>query len=77
MHKTCNLNIDGQSFQFDVEGEFFWGSSEVLYAKENNVISKMDWEPDGFAIVNVFKDDEFKKPHDSIKRIVFNALAAQ
>lgn len=72
--KTCSLYIDDSPFEFEVEGDFFWGQPELLYPKENSVLSKMSWEGKGFAVVNAFEGDEFKKLQNSIKHIIINAL---
>lgn len=74
MRKTCKLYIDEQPFEFKVEGDFFWGKEELLYPKKDNVLSKMDWEHDGFKVVKAFKDEEFKKLQSSIRQIIVEAL---
>ena len=73
--KNCCLIIDGMKFQFQVEGDFFWGKDKLLYKKENSVISKTNWEPLGFASVEVFKDSEFKKLKQSIRTNILKALS--
>jgi hypothetical protein len=74
MHKTCSLFIDNQPFEFKVEGDFFWGEQKLLYPKNDNVLSKMDWESQGFNVVKAFEDDEFKKLQNSIRTIIVDAL---
>ena len=55
--RACILKIDHIPFAFEVEGEFFVGKPETLYEKQGNLISKMDWEPDGFTIVDIFPNN--------------------
>lgn len=74
MHKTCSLFIDNKPFEFKVEGEFFWGNSELLYPVKDNVLSKMNWEKQGFKVVKAFEEDEFLKLKGSIKSIIESAL---
>ncbi len=72
--KICKLHIDDEPFEFQVEGDFFWGKSELLYKAEDNVLSKMSWENEGFKVVKAFDDDEFFLLKESIKRIILSAL---
>jgi len=36
----CQLKIDGAPFEFDLQGDFFWGQDEVLFREGNNAIAK-------------------------------------
>ncbi|WP_296380983.1 phytanoyl-CoA dioxygenase family protein [Winogradskyella sp.] len=74
MHKICSLYIDNQPFQFKVEGDFFWGKPELLYVNKDNVLSKMDWETEGFNVVKAFEGDEFFRLQNSIRTIIIDAL---
>ena len=76
MHKICSLYIDNEPFQFKVEGDFFWGKPELLYPKDDNVLSKMEWEPQGFNVVKAFEGDEFTRLQNSIRAIIVEALKA-
>lgn len=76
MYKTCSLYIDNQPFQFKVEGDFFWGKPELLYPKDDNVLSKMEWETQGFNVVKAFEGDEFTRLQNSIRAIIVEALKA-
>lgn len=70
----CSLKIDGSKYSFYVEGDFFWGKDEVLYEKENSIISKCDWESLGFGCIDVFEEDEFNSLRDSIENNIKKAL---
>ncbi|WP_179348186.1 phytanoyl-CoA dioxygenase family protein [Winogradskyella pacifica] len=76
MEKTCKIFIDNQPFEFKVEGDFFWGKPELLYPQEDNVLSKMSWENDGFNIVEAFENQDFLKLQESVKNIIIDALKA-
>ena len=76
MEKTCKIFIDNQPFEFKVEGDFFWGKPELLYPQEDNVLSKMSWETDGFNIVEAFENQDFLKLQESVKNIIIDALKA-
>ena len=73
-NKTCRLKIDGDVFEFDVAGDFFWGENKILYERENSVISKTDWEPIGYNCARVFMNDEFKDLKFSILNNIIEAL---
>ncbi|GAA3569916.1 phytanoyl-CoA dioxygenase family protein [Snuella lapsa] len=74
MDRICSLIIDDDVYNFNVEGDFFWGQKELLFKEEGNVISKMPWKDDGFNIVKAFSEDEFEKLKNSIRENVINAL---
>ena len=74
MQRLCSLYIDNEPFQFKVEGDFFWGKQELLYPKDDNVLSNVDWEKDGYRCVKAFEGDEFSKLKESIKQIIIGAL---
>lgn len=74
MEVKCIVKIDDDDYWFNVEGDFFWGNDELLYKKENNVISKTDWEPLGYACVEVFKSGEFESLKKSICTNIIRAL---
>ncbi|REE27213.1 hypothetical protein DFQ09_10141 [Winogradskyella pacifica] len=76
MEKTCKIFIDNQPFEFKVEGDFFWGKPELLYPQEDNVLSKMEWENEGFNIVKAFENQDFLKLQESVKNIIIEALKA-
>lgn len=77
MNKLCQLYIDGKQFQFNVEGDFFWGEEKLLYNDDDNIISKMEWKHDGYAVVSVFEIEEFKILKESIKKNIIKALHKQ
>ncbi|MFD0991438.1 phytanoyl-CoA dioxygenase family protein [Mariniflexile jejuense] len=77
MNKICKLYIDDKLFEFQVEGNFFWGNEGLLYKEEENVISKMPWKQDGYAVVNLFQADEFLKLKKSIEENIIKALQQQ
>lgn len=70
----CSLFIDNEPYQFDVEGTFFWGKNELLFKKENNIISKMKWEDKGYDVVNAFNKDEFSKLKESVTKNIVKAI---
>lgn len=77
MNKLCQLYIDDKQFQFNVEGDFFWGEEKLLYKDDDNIISKMAWKHDGYAVVSVFEIEEFKTLKESIKKNIIKALHKQ
>lgn len=77
MNKLCQLYIDDKQFQFNVEGNFFWGEEKLLYKDDDNIISKMAWKYDGYAVVSVFEIEEFKILKESIKKNIIKALRKQ
>jgi len=72
--KKCQVIIDNEPFVFNVEGDFFWGKSELLFQQENNVISKTSWHNEGFSVVNGFVEQEFIQLKESIRTNVLRAL---
>ena len=72
--KTCSLKIDGNLFEFDVEGKFFWGEHKLLYKRENSIISKTEWESIGYTCVRVFMNEEFEDLKLSILNNIIEAL---
>jgi len=75
MHKTCDLLIDGEQYQFEVDGEFFWGEDEVLFKPVDNVISKMPWKKQGYSIVDAFSLEDFKRLKTSMTNNIVKAIA--
>ncbi|WP_282040641.1 phytanoyl-CoA dioxygenase family protein [Winogradskyella flava] len=76
MQRVCYLHIDHEPFQFKVEGNFFWGKQVLLYEKENNILSKVNWESEGYKCVNAFENNEFENLKQSIKHVIIGALKA-
>ena len=76
MVKICSLYIDNEPYQFKVEGDFFWGKEELLYKREDNVLSKMSWENKGYKTVKAFEDDDFDILKESVRNIIIDALLA-
>lgn len=74
MNKKCSVYIDKKTFEFNVEGEFFWGEKSLLFKKENSIISKMIWKDDGFTIVKAFFEDEFLKLKESVRNNIVRAI---
>ncbi|REG90187.1 phytanoyl-CoA dioxygenase family protein [Winogradskyella sediminis] len=74
MEKICKIFIDNQSFEFEVEGDFFWGKSVLLYPQKDNVLSKVSWENEGFNTVKAFENQDFLKLQESVKNIIIDAL---
>ncbi len=75
MNKTCKLLIDNEPYNFEVEGEFFWGKKELLYKSEDNVISKMPWQNEGYSIVNAFSPEEFERLKTSVSKNIGTAIS--
>lgn len=74
MEKICKIFIDNQPFEFEVEGDFFWGKSVLLYPQKDNVLSKVSWENEGFNTVKAFENQDFLKLQESVKNIIIDAL---
>lgn len=75
--ERCNISIDHKSFEFDVEGKFYWGKAETLFQMEDNLISKTSWREEGFTIFSLFSADEFDRLTHSITRNIQAALTDQ
>lgn len=74
MLRKCHLYLDGEPFNFEVNGDFFWGADEVLFEEKNNVISKVDWKEKGYSVVSVFSNEEFESLKNSIKNNLLRAF---
>ena len=72
--ETCILFLDNEPFEFSVEGNFFWGEPEVLFQKEDSVISKVSWQEEGFHVVNAFQGSEFEALQQSITKNIIRAF---
>lgn len=75
MNKTCKVFLDKIPFEFKVEGDFYWGENRLLFKKEDNVISKMPWCNEGYAVVDAFQQNEFSRLKKSIKDILSEAIS--
>ncbi|MCK8480125.1 phytanoyl-CoA dioxygenase family protein [Psychroserpens algicola] len=74
MYKVCELFLDGEGYQFEVEGDFFWGESKLLFKTEDNVISKMPWKDEGYAVVNAFSSEDFQRLKKSMENNIIKAI---
>ena len=74
MLRKCHLYLDGEPFNFDVNGKFFWGEDEVLFEENDNVISKVEWTNQGYSVVSVFSEEEFESLINSIKNNLLRAF---
>ena len=72
--QECKLFIDGDPFQFKVEGNFFWGEGGALYEHDNSVISKVPWTEAGYSVVDAFSEAEFKNFQESVRLNIVKAL---
>ena len=72
--QECKLFIDGDPFQFKVEGNFFWGEGGALYEHDNSVISKVPWTEAGYSVVDAFSDEEFNNFQESVRLNIVKAL---
>lgn len=72
--RICKVYIDKQPFEFEVEGNFFWGKEEMLYQKEGNVLSKVDWADKGYSIVKAFNAVDFLSLQKSVRKNVIEAI---
>ena len=72
--KKCHLYIDKEPYDFEVDGDFFWGENILLFKEENNVISKVDWKDEGYKVVEAFLDDEFLSLKKSITEEIIKAI---
>lgn len=73
----CKLLIDGQPFQFEVEGNFNYGANEVLY-KSHPILKECDWEEKGYKVIDLLNAQEYasfeKQALSIINRIIKNEL---
>jgi hypothetical protein len=74
-HKICKVLIDGEDFEFKVDGDFFWGNDEVLYDSEG-ILSKVSWEDDGYAVIPAAEENEFNALRSSVEQNVKDAVIA-
>ncbi|WP_299890755.1 phytanoyl-CoA dioxygenase family protein [uncultured Lacinutrix sp.] len=74
LRKNCQLIIDKEPYSFEVEGDFFWGNEELLFKKENNIISKMPWKDRGYDVVDIFSDKEFQDLKKSVTEQILKAI---
>lgn len=74
--ETCKLTIDGQPYEFEVEGQFEWGQDQELFVRQDNVISKTDWTDRGYGVVNAFTPQEFDAMHRSVTANILKAIKA-
>lgn len=72
--RICKVYIDQQPFEFEVEGDFFWGENKTLFQKNGNVLSNVDWEDKGYSVVKAFEKTEFYSLQNSIKENVVLAI---
>ena len=69
----CNLIIDEKKFSFDVVGKFNWGKDEFLYNSETNILSKTNFIENGYSIINLFSDLEFKDLIENTKKNILDS----
>lgn len=74
--KTCHVYLDNTPYEFKVKGDFFWGEEKLLYKKDNNILSNMDWKDKGYKEVKTFVKDEFARLKNSITKNIVNAIQA-
>ncbi len=74
--EICHLYLDGASYDFKVEGDFFWGEEELLYKEKDSVISKTSWSHLGFGVVDAFEGNEFEDLRASIEKNIIRAFEA-
>lgn len=74
MLKICKLTIDNKLFEFEVEGDFFWGRPELLYPLKNNILSNVPWERQGYACVDALNNFEISRLKQSVKDLVRQAI---
>lgn len=72
--KTCQIFIDDQPFEFQVEGDFFWGQDEVLFDEKDAVLKWVSWKEKGYKVVHAFSDDAFQCLQNSVKNNIVQAL---
>ncbi|MEL6811475.1 MAG: phytanoyl-CoA dioxygenase family protein [Bacteroidota bacterium] len=72
--RICELHIDNEPFQFEVEGNFSWGEPEMLFKQKDNVISKTPWNDDGYGVVDAFTKDEFRALKRSVRDNILKAI---
>ncbi|PKA83622.1 phytanoyl-CoA dioxygenase PhyH [Ulvibacter sp. MAR_2010_11] len=72
--EICQLSLDGVPYEFNVEGEFFWGTEGMLYKPEDSVISKTPWRDLGYGVVSAFDATEFEAFRQSIQANIEKAF---
>lgn len=66
----CNVKIDNKPFNFQIEGDFFWGNDQVLYYDNDNVISHTEWKEEGFKVLPVLTPEEHAQLVGSMRHIM-------
>jgi hypothetical protein len=71
----CQLKIDGAPFEFDLQGDFFWGQDEVLFREGDNAIADTAWIGQGYTVIPLFEPGELEALSEGIRGVVSELLS--
>lgn len=71
----CQLHIDNDLFEYEVEGEFAYGDDEVIITTDKNAIENVDWSDEGYTMLDILDDQQFKALKDNLLLILNGILA--
>lgn len=69
----CQLYIDNELFEYEVEGEFAFGSDEVLISKDKNAIEYVGWSGEGFTQLDILNNQQFEDLKDNLL-VILNGI---
>lgn len=73
---NCQLIIDNELFEFEVEGEFSYGNDEVILNTDKNAIEYVDWSGEGFTQLDILNNQQFKDLKDNLL-IILNGILSK
>jgi ectoine hydroxylase-related dioxygenase (phytanoyl-CoA dioxygenase family) len=73
----CQLTIDGQSHQYQIEGDFFWGEDQVLFEKDADTLALVAWREQGYTVQPLFDAAAFSTIRESLTQRLKTILQAE
>jgi hypothetical protein len=70
----CKFTIDKESYEIEVEGEFFQGEDRVLFSEKDNVLENCKWLKEGYSIIKITDEDKFEELKNNIRTILIRIL---
>ena len=72
----CQLYIDNELFEYEVEGEFAYGDDEVLIHQDKNAIENVAWSDVGYTTQNILNTVQFNALKDNLL-VILNRIMAK
>ncbi|MTI37938.1 phytanoyl-CoA dioxygenase family protein [Fulvivirga lutimaris] len=72
----CQLYIDNELFEYEVEGEFAYGNDEVLIKQDKNAIDHVDWSDVGHTTLDILNTTQFNALKDNLV-VILNRIMAK